>query len=241
MTAPRSGHTLTKFDHELATLRDLVLGMGGRVEEQLRHAVQALREGDTALARAVVQGDRAVDRMELQADADVAQLLALQAPLGVDLRTVLMLARTVNDLERVGDEAKKIAKTALAVHGEGAAGSAASLPALDDIAGMAQRALAMLRGALDALVRNDVAQAAALDADEDALDAAYKAAQARLEAWMAANAERIGTGVRLMFALKGLERVGDHAGNIAQYVFYLVEGRDVRHPKAAASTTPPTE
>src|SRR5690606_19771804 len=97
-------------------LRDLVLRMGGTVEEQVSNAVAALRQGNVAAAQGIAKRDRDIDRMELRADEEVAQLLALRAPLGVDLRTVLMLSKTVTDLERVGDEAKKIAKAAVRIH-----------------------------------------------------------------------------------------------------------------------------
>src|SRR3546814_16671419 len=106
-------HTLKKFDEELATLRDLVLKMGGEVEEQVARAISVLEGGDLKVAREVIERDRDIDRLELKADEEVAQLLALRSPLGGDLRTVLSLSKTVNDLERVGDEAKKIARIAL--------------------------------------------------------------------------------------------------------------------------------
>lgn len=231
MTVPTSGHTLKKFDEDLATLRDLVLRMGGSVEEQVRRAVESLERDDPELAREVVAGDREVDRMELQADEEVAHVLALRAPLGIDLRTVLMLSKTVNDLERVGDEAKKIAKIAIRLHG-GAGDRAENVPMLADVSTLARRALAMLHGALEALVRLDLERARALGAEDDALDAVYKAAIGRLKAWMAEHPEGVEAAVQVLFALKGLERIGDHSGNIAEYVFYLVEGRDVRHPKS---------
>lgn len=232
MTVPTSGHTLKKFDEDLATLRDLVLRMGGSVEEQVRRAVEAVERDDPELAREVVEGDREIDRMELQADEEVAHVLALRSPLGVDLRTVLMLSKTVNDLERVGDEAKKIAKIAIRLHGGDEGGRAENVPMLADVSTLARRALAMLHGALEALVRLDLEQARALSAEDDALDAIYKAAIGRLKGWMAEHPEGVEAAVQVLFALKGLERIGDHSGNIAEYVFYLVEGRDVRHPKS---------
>ena len=225
-----TGHTLKKFDEDLSALRDLVLRMGGSVEEQLRGAVEALEHGNVEAARAIARRDRDIDRMELRADEEVAQLLALRAPLGVDLRTVLMLSKTVTDLERVGDEAKKIAKAAARIHE--VVESARAIPLLAETVSLGRGALDMLRGALDALVRLDLARAAALDAEDDALDAAYKSALARLKGWMAAHPEDIEVAVQVMFTMKGLERIGDHAKNIAEYLHYLVKGRDIRHPKA---------
>src|SRR5690606_317941 len=102
-----SSHILSQFDEDLTVLRDLVLRMGGLVENQLEAAASALQRGDAVAARAVIEGDREIDRIELRCDEEAARLLALRAPLGVDLRTVLTLTKTVNDLERIGDEAKK--------------------------------------------------------------------------------------------------------------------------------------
>src|SRR5690606_33383999 len=125
----------------------------------------------------------------LRADEEVAQLLALRAPLGVDLRTVLMLSKTVTDLERVGDEAKKIAKAAVRIHES--VDSAREVPLLAETVALADGALAMVRGALDALVRLDLDRAAALGEQEEQLDADYKARVAQLMEWMAANPGRI--------------------------------------------------
>ena len=230
MSIPSTAHTLKKFDEELSTLRQLVLGMGGRAEEQVRRAVSALEAGDVELARDVRASDREIDRLELQADEEIAHLLALRTPLGIDLRTVLVLSKTVNDLERVGDEAKKIAKIAVRLHDRG--DGDAAVPMMAELSGLARHAVGMLRGALDALVRLDLDRARQLHAEDDALDADYKAAIAGLTAWMGQHPAQVEPAVQVLFAMKGLERVGDHAKNIAEYVFYLVEGRDVRHPKA---------
>lgn len=224
------GHTLKKFDEELATLRDLVIKMGGAVEEQLRLGMRCIEQGDARLAEQVVAGDRQVDRYELRADEEIAQLIALRAPLGVDLRTILTLSKTVNDLERIGDESKKLARVAQALVEH--TGDRMDVPMISEIAGMARIAGAMLRGALDALVRLDLALAERIRRDDDRLDSAYKASVRQLTALMEAAPESVPAGVQAIFALKSLERIGDHAKNIAGYVFYLVEGRDVRHPKA---------
>jgi phosphate transport system protein len=224
------GHTQKKYDEELATLRDLVIKMGGAVEEQLRLGMRCIAQGDARLAEQVVAGDRQVDRYELQADEEIAQLIALRAPLGVDLRTILTLSKTVNDLERIGDESKKLARVAQALV-EGA-GDRMDVPMISEIDGMARIAGAMLRGALDALVRLDLGLAERTRRDDDRLDSAYKASVAQLTALMQGEPESVPAGVQAIFALKSLERIGDHAKNIAGYVFYLVEGRDVRHPKA---------
>ncbi|MGY6517650.1 MAG: phosphate signaling complex protein PhoU [Lysobacteraceae bacterium] len=222
-------HTLKKFDEELATLRDRVLQMGGLAEEQVRRAVQALEQGDPQTAREVIGRDRELDVIELEIDEGIAHVLALRAPLGVDLRTVLTLGKTVTDLERIGDEARKVARSAEALHEE--TGDAPGLPFLPDLPLLAQQALGMLRSALDALVRRDLERARGLGAMDDRLDRDFAAITVRIRDFMADQPELIGPCLHVLFAAKALERIGDHAKNIGDYVFYLVEGRDIRHPE----------
>ena len=236
MSMTTGAHTLKKFDEELATLRDLVLKMGGEVEEQVSRAISVLEGGDSAIAREVIKRDREIDRLELKADEEIAQLLALRSPLGVDLRTVLTLSKTVNDLERVGDEAKKIARIALQLHEEGH--EAGDIAQSSEISALSQHALSMLRGALDALVRLDLERAAQVKAADDTLDDGYKAIIASIKEFANRHPDSVGQVIQVMFAMKALERIGDHAKNIAQYVFYLVEGRDIRHPKSNPQVDP---
>ncbi|PKM14626.1 MAG: phosphate transport system regulatory protein PhoU [Gammaproteobacteria bacterium HGW-Gammaproteobacteria-2] len=237
MSMTTGAHTLKKFDEELATLRDLVLKMGGEVEEQVSRAISVLEGGDSAIAREVIKRDREIDRLELKADEEIAQLLALRSPLGVDLRTVLTLSKTVNDLERVGDEAKKIARIALQLHEEGH--EAGDIAQSSEISALSQHALSMLRGALDALVRLDLERAAQVKAADDTLDDGYKAIIASIKDFANRHPDSVGQVIQVMFAMKALERIGDHAKNIAQYVFYLVEGRDIRHPKSNPDVSRP--
>ena len=230
MSLSGSTHILSQFDEDLTVLRDLVLRMGGLVEQQLTAAVDALRLGDAQAARAVIGNDREIDRIELRSDEELARLLALRAPLGVDLRTILTLGKTVGDLERIGDEAKKTARTARNCVEAGR--DAARLPLLPAILGMAEIARAMLHDALNALVRLDLAQVDRVRAEDDRLDAAFKDAREQARDVMRARPDEIDAALDMVFIAKSLERVGDHAKNIANYVVYLVEGRDVRHPKA---------
>ena len=230
MNNPGTGHTLKKFDQELSTLRDLVLRMGGIVEEQLRNACAALEHCDVDAARAVVKRDREVDRLELQADEEIAQLLARRTPLGIDLRTVLTLSKTVTDIERIGDEAKKIARAC--VQSADDADRLSGLPYMPRLVVMGGLAIEQLAGALDALVRLDLDRASAIKRSDNRLDDAFDGLQAEITAHIVQQPQLAPLSIRLLFAAKSLERIGDHAKNITQYVFYLVEGRDVRHPKA---------
>lgn len=234
MSLLSGGHTLKRFDEQLGVLRDLVIQMGGVVEDQLAKAIQALASGDERLADNVIQGDRQVDRFELRADGEIAQLLALRTPLGIDLRTVLGLSKTVNDLERVGDETKKIARVALKLQGWRDEHGDESRRLLEDIERMARVVGEVLRGAMDALARLDLSQARWVLEHDETVDREYKALLARLTTRMMQSPEQVPAAVQIIFVVKGLERIGDHAKNIAEYVFYVVDGRDVRHPKAQA-------
>lgn len=234
MSLLSGGHTLKRFDEQLGVLRDLVIQMGGVVEDQLANAIQALVRSDEQLADSVIHGDRQVDRFELRADGEIAQLLALRTPLGIDLRTVLGLSKTVNDLERVGDETKKIARVALKLRGWREEHGDPSGLLLDDIERMARVVGEVLRGAMDALARLDLSQARWVLEHDDTVDREYKTLLGRLTALMMQSPERVPAALQTIFVVKGLERIGDHAKNIAEYVFYVVDGRDVRHPKAQA-------
>lgn len=227
MTSP-SAHILSQFDEDLTVLRDLVLRMGGLVENQVAGAIESLKAGDEAGARRVIEGDREIDRIELRSDEEVARLLALRAPLGVDLRTVLTLGKTVNDLERIGDEAKKIARMGARCTAAGHTGR--NLPLIDSILTMGESARSMLHGALNALVRLDLELAAGVARDDEHLDDRCKAVYSEAKGLMREHAEQVDVIFEMAFVAKSLERIGDHAKNIANYVFYLVEGRDVRHP-----------
>lgn len=228
MTSPLTSHIVSQFDEDLAVVRDLVLRMGGLVEDQLAGAIRALQQGDQAAALRVIEGDRAIDRIELRSDEEVARLLALRSPLGIDLRTVLSFGRSVSDLERVGDEAKKIARTCERCVDHG--WRPADLPLLPAILAMAEIARSMLHNALNALVRMDLGLARKLAEDDERLDQRCTAAYAEGRQIMREQADRVDAAFEMVFVAKSLERIGDHAKNIGHYVHYLVEGRDTRHP-----------
>lgn len=227
MTIGTSGHIHKRFDEDLAGLRTRVLQMGGLVEEQIRLAVQALEEEDLDLAREVIDRDHAVNALEVGADEEVAELLALRQPLAVDLRMVLSMAKSVTDLERIGDEAEKIARMTLHMYtGEG---SAPSSKLLQDVFPMARLGGEMLRGALDSLARLDVERALAIAQGDATLDREFQSALRRLITYMMEDHRHIGHAIDVLFVVKALERIGDHSKNIAEYVVYLVKGKDIRH------------
>ncbi len=222
------GHTVKRYDQQLGSLRSLVLEMGGLVEDQIQRAVQALLEEDLAVAREVVARDHVVNGFDVRADEEVVSLLALRQPMAGDLRMILSMAKTVTDLERIGDEAEKIARMAVRMY-DGTSAPNARL--LRDVGGMAKLASMMLHGALDALARMDVERALEIAKGDDELDSEYQSALRRLVTFMMEDPRTIGHALDVLFIVKALERIGDHSKNIAEYVIYLVKGKDVRHTK----------
>lgn len=228
MPTPLSSHILSQFDDDLAVLRDLVLHMGGLVEDQLAAAIHVLEQGDGAAAQRVIDGDREVDRIELRADHEAARVLALRAPLGIDLRMVISLSKSVRELERAGDESKKIARACLRGIEQG--WKATHLPLLPALLEMAKIARAMLHAALNALVRMDLEFVRQLESDDDRLDQLCKSVYADGRAQMRQHPERVDIMFETIFIARSLERIGDHARNLGHYLNYLVEGHDSRHP-----------
>lgn len=230
---PTEGHTVKRFDQDLAHLRNVVLEMGGMVEEQIDRAVQALMDGDLSSAREVIDRDHLVNGLDVKANEECTRLIALRAPVAGDLRLLMSLSKTVTDLERIGDEAEKIARMAIHIYERDT-----NLPnhgLLRDVWGMARLASDMLKGSLDALARMDTdraAEAARMDAD---VDEEFRAALRRLTTYVMEDPRTIGFAIDILFAIKALERIGDHSKNITEYVVYLVKGKDIRHTGPMAS------
>ena len=227
MPASREEHTVKRFDQEMERLRRYVMEMGGLVESQIRQAVTALFEEDLGLAREIIDRDHQVNALEVRIDELITDIIARRQPMASDLRTVMMLSKTVTDLERIGDEAERIARTALRIYSENSASPQGRL--LRDVQTMANLAGAMLHDCLDALVRQDVEKAAAITHRDADLDDVFGDALRRLVTYMMEDPRTIGQATNVMFMIKGLERIGDHAKNIAEYVIFMVKGRDIRH------------
>ena len=220
-------HTVKRFGQELTELTSLVLRMGGLVEEQIHRAVMAISEEDLEVARDVIARDHVVNFLDVQADERIVNLLALRQPMGRDLRTIMSLGKAVTDLERIGDEARRIAR--IAVHIHEAPGTPPNRGLLRDVVPMSRLASRMLRDALDALARQDVEQAVEVARCDNELDQEFQAALRRLATYVMEDARNVGHTINATFAIKSLERIGDHSKNIAEYVIYLVKGKDVRH------------
>lgn len=219
-------HTVKRFDEELNNLQSLVLKMGGLVQEQIEGAVQALDDEDLDAARRIVARDRLVNRYNVQVDEESVNLLARRQPMGSDLRLVVSLEKAVTDLERIGDEAAKIAQMVLRIYGSD--GSAPNHGLLRDVPAMAQLAQRLLAGALDSIARMDTGKAMEVARRDADLDEAFSAAIRHLSTYVMEDPRNMGHAINTVLILKALERMGDHAKNIAEYVVYYVKGKDIR-------------
>lgn len=217
-------HITKQFDVDLEGLRSRVLAMGGLVEQQLIRAMEALESGDMAQIEQVIATDRVVNRHEVELDEACNHVIAKRQPAAVDLRMIMTVVKTITDLERIGDEAKKIAKMARAIH----AGDVRVLPRVD-LHRPAEIAVSMLRKALDAFARLDASVSAEVVRQDREVDAGFKAAMRQLITFMMEDPRTISGSLDLLFIARSIERIGDHAKNISEYVVYLVKGRDVRH------------
>jgi phosphate transport system protein len=225
-----SEHASKQYDLDLGSIRSHVLAMGGLVESQIRRALEALGSGDLALAEEVIEADHRVNAMEVALDGDVSHLIVRRQPAAGDLRMIFAITKTVTDLERIGDEAQKIARMAKQIHGRGGA------PApLVDVRHVADSALSMLKRTLDAFARLDCDTAGEVIRDDAGLDAEFSAIVRQLVTHMMEDPRTISTALETVWVAKAIERIGDHAKNMAEYVIYIVKGTDVRHTKYEAT------
>lgn len=227
MSELTEGHTVKGYDVDLAGLRIKLLEMGGLVLEQVRRAVGALTSDDESAARAVLAREQQVNEYDLRIDEDSIALIARRQPMGSDLRAIISIARAVSDLERVGDEAKKIGYAVLGA--EGKRNSKLSVQLARDARHMARFATNMLHDALDSFDRMDPAHAVEVARRDVELNAEFQSAVRRLVTHVMEDPRRLAAVLDAVTVLKALEHVGDHAKNIARHVLYVVEGRDVRH------------
>lgn len=217
-------HISAQFNAELEAVKNHLLKMGGRVEQQLGAAVEALVKMDSGEAGKVIALDKEVNKMEVSIDDECARILARRQPAASDLRLVLAVARVITDLERIGDEASKIARQAIKLSEEGASPSN-----FVEIRHIGVHVSEMLRKSLDAFTRLDVDTAVEVVQHDSQVDKEYGSAMRSLVTFMMEDPRVITSVLNEMWALRSLERVGDHAANIAEHVIYLVRGLDVRH------------
>ncbi len=221
---------MTHFDQELALLKEKVLTMASYAEAAVKEAVEALMNRDAQRAARVNAGDEIIDRFELEVDEAAIALLA-KAPLASDLRLIAVAMKTSQNLERVGDEATKIAKRARDLSME------PPLKLVVDVSHMADLTLHMLKSALDAFVNQDPTAARALIPHDKEVDALHKEIHKKIADFMMRDSEAIARCLHLMVAVKSLERIADHSKNVAEEVVFLCEAQDIRHTGATRATT----
>jgi phosphate transport system protein len=219
-------HTDKEFEKDLRELREALLTMASRVEAQIASSARALTDRDTMLAQSIIDGDAEIDRLELDIDDLCRKILALRQPAASDLRFITTALKIVTDLERCGDLAVNIAERVIDLN------QVPPLASYRDLPRLAEFAQTQVRMALDAFVSGDVAKADAVLKGDESIDNLFLNIFNELLAYMMEDARNIRRATALMFIAKHLERVGDHAMNIAEMVFYLVRGTDIRHPRS---------
>jgi len=218
-------HRSTQFDSELSTVSSRVMEMGGLVETQVQQAVQALGQFNADEARQVIELEHRVNAMEIELDHEIASIIGRRQPTARDLRLLMAIAKAVANLERAGDEAEKMARMVLSIIQSGAP---RTLPA-SELRTAADLASGQLRKALDAFARLDTTTAVAILREDDLIDREFDSFVRVLITYMMEDPRTISTSLDLLFLAKAIERVGDHAKNIAELIIYIVKGADVRH------------
>jgi phosphate transport system protein len=221
----QSEHIYKQYDAELESVRAKVLEMGGLVEQQIVDALEALVNTDSKLAKEVMDNDRRVNNLEVQIDEDCSHIIARRQPAAGDLRMVMMIVKTITDLERIGDEATKIARTAQKIYEE----DRMYKSRFTEIKSMVALVREMLRTALDGFARLDVSKTVEVARQDEQVDEQFRAAMRQLITFMLEDPRTISMSLEVLFVAKAIERIGDHAKNIAEYVVYMVKGKDVRH------------
>jgi phosphate transport system protein len=225
-------HLSTQFDAELAGISNRVLEMGGLVESQISRSVYALTQFSGETATQVLQVEERVNVMEMEIDRDLSAIIARRQPTARDLRLLIAISKTIANLERVGDEAARIARTVQRLINTGVS-SRMRLP-VGDLSFEADLAIAQLRKALDAFARLDTAQALAVLRADDQIDQEFDGLMRKLITYMMEDPRTISASIDLIFVAKAIERVGDHAKNLAEVIIYVVKGTDVRHTSVDA-------
>jgi phosphate transport system protein len=223
-TSDLSHHILSRFNADLEGVRGAVLQMGGVVEQQLQNGVKALYAGDARLGEEVARLDHKVNAMEVAIDDDCSRILATRNPTASDLRLLLAVIKTITDLERIGDEAEKLGHIAARL-------ASLERPAdrYREIKHVGDLVAGMLHGALDALARLDTEAALKVARQDRLVDEEYEAIQRQCITFMMEDPRSIRRALDVLWVARALERIGDHAKNICEYVIYMVLGKDIRH------------
>ncbi len=226
--APLNDHISRRFNKDIENLRSSVLSMGGLVESQLSQAIAAIVSGDSELGLQVARDDFKVNNLEVEIDEECGRILAIRAPAARDLRLIVAIIKTITDLERIGDEAEKIGFLA------------SQLAAMDrppdsyrELKTLGSHVAHMVRDAMNAFARLDVEEAWETVKEDERVDDEYEAITRQCITFMMEDPRSIKRVMNVTWAARSLERIGDHAKNICEYVIYMVQGRDVRHTLAS--------
>ncbi len=220
-------HMSTQFDAELSAISTRVLEMGGLVESQVSQAVYALTNFSGEIASQVLTKEEVVNAMEVEIDRDLSSIIARRQPTARDLRLLIAISKAIANLERVGDEAARVARTVQRLINSGVS-SRMRLP-VSDLSFESELAVAQLRKALDAFARLDVDRALEVLKQDDQIDQEFEGLLRKLITFMMEDPRTISSSIDLVFVAKAIERVGDHAKNLAEVIIYVVKGTDVRH------------
>lgn len=233
MTMTSGEHLSKRYDEELESMRSRILQMGGLVEAQLKTALEAFERVDVAMAQSAIVADKRVNELEIDLDRAVGNVIARRQPTAGDLRMIMGVAKAITDLERIGDEATKIAR---AVQWLREKDSSARLNRIPDIRSSGDLAASMLHRSLDSFARVDAQSAAAIIADDRDVDEHFRAILRQLITFMMEDPRTISASLDILWVAKAIERIGDHAKNLAEHVIFISRGADVRHssPEAIA-------
>jgi len=222
-------HLSSQFDAELNTVSSRVMELGGMVESQIHQAIYALAQFDEAAVERVIEIEQRVNALEIEIDRELSSIIARRQPTARDLRLLIAISKTTANLERVGDEAHKMVRMVKSII---ESGSARQLPA-NELRVAADLAAGLLRKALDAFARLDVQAAVSILRDDDLIDNEFDGFVRKLVTYMMEDPRTISPSLDLLFLAKAIERIGDHAKNIAEFIIYIVKGADVRHTSVA--------
>ena len=219
-------HSIKKYDEELEAIRSRVLEMGGLVESQVQTALNAFDTGDVQLAQQAIDADSRVNELEMNVDQMVNFLIARRQPTAGDLRMITGVAKVITDLERIGDEASKIARAVKWLHDKGEQARPIRVP---DLKTSGEAAASMLRRTLDAFARMDAQSAASIIRDDLGVDDRFRAVLRQLITFMMEDPRTISASLDCIWIAKAIERIGDHAKNVAEHVIFIAHGWDARH------------